>query len=230
MGSMTIQTPQGPQLTIGGLIAALDELPGGILIHLAGFGADIVPMELRLHRLRTEGVTILGRYERMSWMTVDRFKVMLDQHASQPVSKFNSNPTTMDAPLWAAPAGENTLEFRAVTGVDVIKDTAYLRWVDVAPAQGPGLQRITDEEVLRRNAELAGRTDANLDPSFGGNRWLLENIPTERDRGRVRLTEVRLQVERLTREAAELEAAAARYDYTLGLTDVNPGLPEWARS
>ncbi|HEX9087732.1 MAG TPA: hypothetical protein VF867_09420, partial [Arthrobacter sp.] len=162
---MTISTPQGPQLTIGGLIAVLDEVPGGLLIHLSGFGTDIVPMELRLHRMRTEGITILGRYERASWMTVDRFKVMLAQHASQPVTKFNPNPTTMNAPLWAARTSEDTLEFRAVTGVDVINDTAYLRWVDVAPVQGPALQRIADVEVLRRNAELAGRTEANLDPA-----------------------------------------------------------------
>ncbi|HEX9227065.1 MAG TPA: hypothetical protein VF885_10495 [Arthrobacter sp.] len=225
---MTIQTPQGPQLTIGQLIAALDELPGTIPICMAGVGISNVPFELLRHRAHPADVVIRARYERHSFMTVEIFKLMLAQHTSQEPTVPCPYPATMDSPLWAT--AHHELEFRAVTGIDVIKDTAYLRWADVAPAQGPGLQRITDEEVLRRNAELAGRTDANLDPSFGGNRWLLDNIPTERDRGRVRLTEVRLQVERLTREAAELEAAAARYDYTLGLTDVNPGLPEWARS
>lgn len=220
---MTIPTPQGPQLTIAGLLTALDEVPGGILIQMTGFGAGIVPMELRPHRLRTEGITILGRYERMSWMTVDRFKVMLSQHGSEPVTKFNPNPTTMDAPLWAARSSENTLEFRAVTGLDVVEGTAYLRWVDVAPVQGPALQRITDVEVLRRNAELAGRAEANLDPAFGGNRWILEQIPKERDRARVRLAESRTVLATLARDITALEAETARYDYTLGLTDVTPG-------
>jgi hypothetical protein len=42
MGSMTIeQTPQGPQLTIRGLVAALDGLPGGVLIKMTGFGQRV---------------------------------------------------------------------------------------------------------------------------------------------------------------------------------------------
>ncbi|HEX9087290.1 MAG TPA: hypothetical protein VF867_07185, partial [Arthrobacter sp.] len=105
----------------------------------------------------------------------------------------------------------------------VINDTAYLRWVDVAPVQGPALQRIADVEVLRRNAELAGRTEANLDPAFGGNRWMLEQIPKERDRTRVRLDKSRSELAKLAVDIAALEAESARYDYTLGLTDVNPG-------
>jgi len=225
MSPMTISTPQGPQLTIAGLITVLDRLPGGILIHMTGFGTDIVPMELRRHRLRTEGITILGRYERASWMTVDRLKVMLAQHGNQPVTTFNPQPTTMDAPLWAASDGENMLEFRAVTGVDVIKDTAYLRWADVAPAQGPALQRITDVEVLRRNAELSGRTDANLDPAFGGNRWLLAEIPKERDRTRTRLAKSRADIAKLILDVNELEAGSARCDYMLGITDELPARP-----
>jgi len=91
---MTISTPQGPQLTIAGLITVLDRLPGGILIHMTGFGTDIVPMELRRHRLRTEGITILGRYERASWMTVDRLKVMLAT-ARQPAG-HHVQPTAND--------------------------------------------------------------------------------------------------------------------------------------
>jgi hypothetical protein len=229
MISMTIQTPQGPQLTIAGLVAALDALPGGILVKLAGFGSDIAPMELQRHNQNTQDVTILGRYERMSWMTVDRFKVMLIQHATQQATKFNPNPTTLDAPLWAGRTSGHRLEFQAVTGVEVIDDTAYLRWVDVAPVQGPSPQRITDEEVLRRNAELAGRYDANLDPSSDGNRWMLQQIPKERDRARVRLTETQDAIASLLREADGLEAELGRYDYVLGLTDVNPGPPDRTR-
>jgi len=117
------------------------------------------------------------------------------------------------------------LEFRAVTGVDVIKDTAYLRWADVAPAQGPALQRITDVEVLRRNAELSGRTDANLDPAFGGNRWLLAEIPKERDRTRTRLAKSRADIAKLILDVNELEAGSARCDYMLGITDELPARP-----
>jgi hypothetical protein len=170
-------------------------------------------------------VVIRARHERASFMTVDHFKMMLTVHASQEPTKFHPNPATMEAPLWLS--AEHELEFRAVTGVEVIKDAAYLRWVDVAPVQGPALQRITDVEVLRRNAELSGRTDANLDPASGGNRWMLDQIPRERDRTRNRLLEATAALAKLAREVTELEAASARYDYTLGLTDVHPGLPEW---
>lgn len=226
--AMTIETPQGPQLTIGRLIAALDELPGSILIHMAGVGNNNVPWALNRHRRHADGVLILARYERANYMTVERFKLMLTVHASQEPTDFHPNPATMDAPLWIS--CDHELEFRAVTGVDVIKGAAYLRWIDVAPVQGPALQRITDEEVLRRNAELGGRDDANLDPASPGNRWMLDIIPKERDRTLNRLAEARAAHAKLTREIAELEASSGRYDYTLGLTDVNPGQPEWARS
>lgn len=225
---MTIQTPQGPQLTIGGLIAALDELPGGILIRIAGFGNDGIPFELRRHRAHADGVVIHARYERKSFVTVEHFKLMLIQHASQEPTVPYPYPATMDSTLWAS--HDHELEFRAVTGVDVVNDQAFIRWIDVAPVQGPALQRITDEEVLRRNAELANRTDADLDPSSGGNRWLLDNIPKERDRTRVRLAESRSALAKLALEIAALEAESARYDFTLGLTDVNPGRPAWAAS
>jgi hypothetical protein len=222
------QTPNGPQLTIGQLIADLNELPSGILIHMAGVGNNNVPFELNRHRRHSDGVLIRARYERASFMTVERFKVMLTMHASQEATKFHTHPATMEAPLWIT--ADHQLEFRAVTGVDVMHGAAYLRWIDVAPVQGPSLQRISDLEVLRRNAELSGRDDANLDPAFGGNRWMLAEIPKERDRTRARLLETQGMLSRLTREAAELEAASARYDYTLGLTDVRPGQPERVRS
>lgn len=229
MSSMTLElTPQGTQLTIGGLVAALDELPGGILIQAAGFGNNGVPHELSRHRTKDHGVVIRTRYERAPFMTVDRFKLMLIQHGSQPVTKFNPTPATMDSPLWVG--GVLALEFRAVTGVEALGDSAYIRWVDVAPVQGPALQRIPDVEVLRRNAELAGRTDPNLDPESPGNRWLLEHMPKERDRARVRLSEARTALEKITREVASLEATTADYDYTLGLTDVNPRFAEGVRS
>lgn len=166
MGSMTIQTPQGPQLTAGQLIAALVELPGHILIHMAGAGNSNVPFELGRHRPHADGVVIRARYERHSFMTVEIFKLMLTQHASQEPTVPCPYPATMASTLWASHHHE--LEFRVVTGIDVINDSAYLRWIDVAPVQGPALQRITDVEVLQRNAELAGRVDANLDPSSGG--------------------------------------------------------------
>lgn len=222
------QTPQGPQLTIGQLIRALNELPGGIPIHMAGVGNNSVPFELNRHRRNSNGVLIRARYERASFTTVEQLTVMLTMHASQESTESYPHPATMGSPLWITAVHE--LEFRAVTGVEVIKDTAYLRWVDVAPFQGPALQRVSDAEVLRRNAELSGRTDANLDPAFGGNRWMLAEIPKERDRTRARLLEAQGMLEKLTREVTGLEAASARYDYTLGLTDVNPGQPEQVRS
>ncbi len=222
------QTPLGPQLTIGGLLAALDELQGSIPVHVAGFGNDSAPFELRRHTPRGNGTAIHARGDRDGIMSVGRFKVMLAQHASQSRTPSNPDPTTMDSPLWVGGHSLH-LEFRAVVGVGVFGGIAHLQWVDVAPVQGPSLQRITDVEVLLRNAELAGRTDPNLDPESAGNRWLLAHMPKERDRARVRLSEARNELARIAREVAALETTAADYDYTLGLTDVSPRLAEEVR-
>jgi hypothetical protein len=227
---MTLETPEGPQLTIGGLITQLRAFPGDREVLLAGFGNAGVPGHLRRHRTDRNDVTIEASYNPFDPCPVAQLIAMLISHANQPATGSNPDPATFDSPVWVAEHTEGTVSFKAAVRVDSFSGRPVIRWVDAAPVQGPALQRVPDAEVLRRNAELADRGDANLDPETEGNRWLLKHIPKERDRTRLRLSEARIEREKLTREIADLEAESARYDYTLGLTDVNPGHPERAQS
>jgi hypothetical protein len=207
------------QLNIGQLILALDAIPGNPLVGIDGFGADIVPGDLHRHRSHIPDLAIEAVYQRMSWKTVERFKVMLQQHASEPISKWNPHPTTLDSPVWVRRSTEYEKSFLAVTGVDLFEDRAVIRSENMAPLQGPAIQRIPDVEVLRRNAELAGNPDADLDVKKETNRWMLDTIPKERDAARVRLNEARDRLAKLIQEIPRMEAESARYNYTLGITD-----------
>ena len=218
------------QLTVGQLIAALDEIPGNPLVRIAGFGSADVPGDLRRHRSHIPDLAIEVVYQRMNWVTVERFKMMLLQHTTQPVTKFNPNPTTLDSPAWVRPSLEHEQSFNAVTGVDFVMDHAVIRSENAAPLQGPALQRISDEELLRRNHELTARgleVAPDLDADTKVNRWLLRTIPRERTAARVRLEESRADLAKLLHEIPRMEAEAARYDYLLGITDT---LPDSARS
>jgi hypothetical protein len=216
------------QLTIGQLIAALDEIPGNPLVRIAGFGGADVPGDLCRHRSHIADLAIEVTYQRVNWITVERFKMMLLQHATQPVTKFNPNPTTLDSPAWVRPGMETTQSFHAVTGVDFFEDHAVIRSEDVAPVQGPSIQRVSDEEMLRRNFELTGTPveAINLDTENTVNRWLIRAIPKERASARVRLETARADLEKLLAEIPRLEAENTRYDYVLGITDT---LPDSAR-
>lgn len=216
------------QLTVGQLIAALEAIPGNPLVIISGFGPAHVPGDLRRHRSHLNDLGIEVVYERMNWKTVERFTMMLRQHATQPVTKFNPNPTTLDSPAWVRPSMETEQSFFAVTGVDFFKGHAVIRSTNVAPVQGPSVQRISDEELLRRNAEVyPSATGEHLDPEAKVNKWRLRAIPAERTKVRVRLESARRDLEELQREIPRIEAESARLDYILGISDT---LPETART
>lgn len=209
------------QLTVGQLIAALDEIPGNPLVRIAGFGSADAPGDLRGHRTHTTDVAIEVVYRRANWITVERFKMMLLQHSTQPVTRFNPNPATLDSPVWVRPSLETARSFHAVTGVDFVKDHAVIRSENVAPVQGPSIQRISDEEMLRRNFELTGAPadELDLDLETTVNLWLVRAIPKERASARVRLEAARADLKKLLAEIPRLEGENARHDYLLGITD-----------
>jgi hypothetical protein len=216
------------QLTIGQLIAALDEIPGNPLVRIAGFGRADVPGDLRRHRSHIADLAIEVVFQRMNWITVERFKMMLIQHATQPVTKFNPNPTTLDSPAWVRPSLETTQSFHAVTGVDFFKDHAVIRSENMAPVQGPSIQRVSDEEMLRRNFELnaSPAEEPDLDPRTTVNRYLLKAIPAEHAKVRTRLQSAQEELLKLLAEIPRIEEESARLDYVLGITDT---LPDSAR-
>lgn len=213
------------QLTVGQLIAALDEIPGNPLVRIAGFGRADVPGDLGRHRSHSADLAIEAVYQRMNWVTVERFKMILTQHATQPVTKFNPNPTTLDSPAWVRPSLEAETSFHAVTGVDFFRDHAVIRSENVAPVQGPSIQRVSDEEMLRRNFELnaSPAEEPDLNPGSTVNRYLVRAIPAEHAKVRTRLQSAREDLAKLLAEIPRIEAESSRIDYILGITDTLPG-------
>lgn len=212
-------------LTIRELIAALNEIPDNPLVIISGFGTANVPGNVRRHRSHLNDLGIEVVYERMNSKTVERFTRELSQHATQPVTKFNPNPATLDSLAWVRPSMETEQSFFAVTGVDVVKGYAVIRAKNVAPVQGPSVQRVSDEELLRRNAEIhppANKAERDLDSSTAFNRWLLRAIPADHSAVRLRLEETRAELEKLTAALPKMEVEAARIDYILGITNEAP--------
>lgn len=211
-------------LTIRELIAALNAVPDNPLVIIAGFGSANAPGDLVRHRRHLNDLAIEVIYDRTNWKTVERFTMMLHQHATQPVTQTNPNPTTLDSLAWVRPSMEIEQSFFAVTGVDVVKGYAVIRSKNMAPVQGPSVQRVSDEEMLRRNAEVYPSTtdEHDLDPEAKVNRWRLHAIPAERTKVRVRLDEARADLEKLLTAIPKIEAEAARIDYILGITGEAP--------
>ncbi|QOD05993.1 hypothetical protein [Pseudarthrobacter sp. BIM B-2242] len=211
------------QLTVGQLIAALEAIPGNPLVIIAGFGAADAPGDLYRHRSHINDVGIEVVYNRMNWKTVERFTAILRMHASQPVTMCNPNPATLDSLAWILPRESPRPTFWAVTGVRSFSGHAVIEAEDVAPVQGPSLQRISDEEVLRRSLQLAHPGEsADLDPQTKANQRLIRNLPTGRDRTRLELESARAEIRRLQGEIPLLEAQAASLDYLLGITNTAP--------
>lgn len=212
------------QLTIGQLITALEAVEGNPLVIIAGFGATDAPGDLWRHRPRINDVGIEVVYNRMNWKTVERFTAILRLHATQPVTMTNPNPATLDSLAWILPRESPRPSFWAVTGVRSFSGHAVIEAEDVAPVQGPSLQRISDAEVLRRSIELAapGKEPIDPDPMATANQRLIGSLPAQRDRKRVELEAARSELRRLQEEIPLLETEAARLDYLLGITDGTP--------
>lgn len=223
------------QLTLGGLLEALDAVPRDAELCIAGFGIARYPGDLFRHRPFVDGVSIAPVM--VGKKTTGRAGAFADHLRrtafglawSFPDGRDDPFLTGWDTPVWAGT--RHKLSFNAVTHIDLIDGYAVIRSMDMAPMQGPRLQRIPDEEAAMRMriVDVALRGEAKvLAPK--AERYLVNYIPRDRSTVLERLAEARedlddfeasLQAKRDL--VAKLEADAARHDYLLGIRDDLPG-------
>lgn len=230
MGSMTTQ------LTLQGLLDALAAVPRDAPLFVSGFGSGArISGRIFRHRPFVDGVQIepsmreseytatAGAYRDylrrsafgLKWLTEDR-----------PDDEFPTNPNT---PVWVSTSHD--LSFRGVTGVEMKKGCAVIRTTDLAPAQGPSLQRLSDEEAIsRRRAEHLQRMGDDVVFAPHVERLLLNMLPDERTRVMRELEEARQELASFETSlqskkdrVAKLEGDAVRLDYLLGIRNDLPG-------
>jgi hypothetical protein len=228
------------QLSLRGLIDALAAVPRDATVKLAGFGGGANPGALFRHRPFVDGLSItpsLGRPSQdLNAAEVIDFLKEFGLHKTWRSHGHDGfidrHPSGMDTPMWVGTPHE--LTFYAVTGVEVVKGFAVIRTTNLAPEQGPSIQRISDEEAINRmrveTLQRAGKGTA-FAPHI--ERHLLNMLPDERTRTLHDLEEARRELE--TFEAslqakkdrvAKLEHDAIRNDYLLGIRDDLPGAGE----
>lgn len=216
------------QLTLGELLAALDAMEQSLPVHMAGFGLATSPFGFGRHRTHADGLAIHVFHDRSGTWTVGRLATRLRKRLSpKPRGEYVA---TLDTPVWAQPATQ--LQFNAITGVEVLKGRAVIRSRNVAPAYGPTLQRVPDEEALdrMRAAEELRSGQARTGEPAKTERWLLRCLPAERTATLLRVAEARHELAQYESRLAELkenvvtaEATAAEIDYILGITETLPG-------
>jgi hypothetical protein len=231
------------QLTLAGLINELSQVPLDAPIRLAGFGSAAMPGELFRHRPYVDGLAIRPTMVRSNTdASADEYIGELRRHGlgktwwetiwegPQRVQFVDRHPATFETPMWVSVPGE--ISFNAITGVEMVKGFAVIRSVNLAPMQGPTIQRIPDEEVERRmqkvDEQLRGEATTHSPKVV---KWLINMASRERTTVRLDLGEARsdlvnfeasLQAKR--DRVAKLEADAARNDYLLGITDDLPAI------
>lgn len=230
MGSMESQ-----QLTLGGLLEALDAVPRDAQLYGSFGSAKRLGGFVRRHRPYVDGVALEPRMrETEDTATAGAFAAHLRRAAfglsysteDRPVDEFLSGWHT---PVWVSTRHE--LSFNAVTGVEMVKGCAVIRTTDLAPVQGPSLQRITDEEAINRmRVEYLRRTGQDTVFAPAAERQLLRMAVADRSDLLHRLEEARedlasfedsLQAKKDL--VAKLEQDTARNDYLLGIRNDLPG-------
>lgn len=226
-----------PQLTLRGLLEVLDAHPQHLVLKMTGFSMAENMGQVFRHRPYVDGLAIepavvIPKYSPET--TVGDYAAYLRRSAPGLVWGDKKHfkdpyPGSLNSPMWVSL--QRDLSFNAVTGVDVVRGFALLRWVNMAPVQGPSLQRISDAEMVQRmriaDATLHGEAKA-LDPK--AERFLIRYVAKERSAVLSRLEWARedlasfdasLQAKRDL--VAELELEAAHHDYLLGIRDDFPG-------
>jgi hypothetical protein len=219
------------QLTLGGLLEALDAVPRDAEVFIAGFGAARYPGGLFRHRPFVDGISIRPAMSgKAETGTAGAFADRLRRAAfglswSFPDGRDDPHLTGWDTPVWAGTPHQ--LSFNAVTHIELVEGYAVIRTKDMAPVQGPKLQRIPDEEVGMRmrivDAALHGDGEAKiLAPK--AERYLINYIPRDRSAVLERLAEAREELDNFEASlqakrdlVARLEVDAARHDYLLGI-------------
>lgn len=223
------------QLTLGGLLEALDAVPRDAELFIAGFGAARYPGGLFRHRPFVDGISIRPALSgKAETGTAGAFADHLRRAAfglawSFPDGRDDPLLTGWDTPVWAGT--RHQLSFNAVTHIELVEGYAVIRARDMAPVQGPTLQRIPDEQVVMRmrivDAALHGEARA-LAPK--AERHLISYVPRDRSTVLERLAEAREELDNFEASlqakrdlVTKLEADAARHDYLLGIRDDLPG-------
>lgn len=226
------------QLTFQGLLDALAEVPQDAIVKISGFGSGTNPGALFRHRPFVDGLSITPTIARPALdLTVAEAIDFLQESGPHTTWRghgrdgfIDSFPASPETPMWAGFPHE--LSFNAVTGVEMAKGFAVIRVTDLAPVQGPSLQRVSDEEAINRmRVEHLQRTGEDTVFAPHVERYLLRMVAGDRTRVLLSLEEARedlagfeasLQAKREL--VTKLERDAARHDYLLGIRDDLPGV------
>lgn len=228
------------QLTLQGLLDALASVEQNATLMLAGFGSGCYPGTLFRHRPFVDGLAIDPSPNRADAMSAARYAEHLREFGlGRKRETFrrrpfeDQHPAGPDTPMWLSASHE--LSFNAITGVEMMKGFAVIRSVNLAPRQGPTIQRIPDEEVERRmqkvDEQLRGEATTHSPKVV---KWLINMAARERTTVRLDLEEARRDLDNFEASlqakrdrVAKLEADAVRSDYLLGIRD---DLPEILQS
>jgi hypothetical protein len=225
------------QLTLQGLLDALATVPQDAIVKLSGFGSANNPGVLFRHRPFVDGLAITPTITRPALETsVAEYVDFLRRTGpgltwSKPghTNFVERHPAGTETPMWVGTP--YAVSFAAVTGIEMRKGFAVIRTTNMAPMQGPTLQRIPDEEVVNRmrvaNLELYGK---DIVLAAGPERHLINYIPKDRSAVLQRLGEAQedlanfeASLQEKKDRVAKLEQDAARHDYLLGIRDDLPG-------
>lgn len=204
-------TPCPDQLTVGALIDALDRLDPELPVHLAGFGMASAPFALGRHRAHTDGLAIHALHSQDPWRVRRLASALRRRIEGRPDDRYTP---TLDTPMWVQPL--KVLEFKAVTSVQETKRHAVIRHTDLAPALGPSVQRLTDEQARARLRETGGPLAEPVE------RYLLRTAARDWSETRHRLQEAREQITALEAQVARDLKSLAQTEYQLGITDQRP--------
>ena len=223
------------QLTLQGLLDALASVEQNATLMLAGFGSGSYPGTLFRHRPFVDGLAITPSANRARSMSAAQYAEhlrvfglgrRLEIMGHRPFE--DQHPAGPNTPMWVSTSHD--LSFNAITGVEMMKGFAVIRSVNLAPVQGPPIQRIPDGEVEARMQKvdelLRGEANAHSPKVV---KWLINMAARDRTIVRLDLEEARRDLDNFEASlqakrdrVAKLEADAARNDYLLGITDDLP--------
>lgn len=226
---------ESQQLTLGGLIEALEAVPRDAQLFVSGFGSGVrLSGRIFRHRPFVDGVQLeptlregectatAGAYRDYLRRSAFGLKYLTENRAD------DDFPTGWDTPVWVNTSHE--LSFQAVTGVVVKKSFAVIQTTNLAPEQGPSIQRVSDEEAINRmRAEHLQRTGEATVFAPHVERHLLRMVVSDRSRTLLDLEEARAELESFEASlqakkdrVSKLERDAVRNDYLLGIRDDLP--------
>lgn len=230
MGTMETQ-----QLTLGGLVEALDAVPGDAQLFVSGFGSGVRLGGLHRHRPFVDGLALEPTPRQdVEASTAGTYVEHLRRAAfglvwSLSDSRDDEFPAGWDTPMWVSPRHE--VKFHAVTGVEMVKGFAVIRTTNLAPVQGPSIQRISDDEAINRmRVEYLRRTGKDDVFAPAAERQLLRMAVNDRsdllhrlDEARKDLADFENSLQAKKDRVARLEEDVVRNEYLLGIRDDLPG-------